>query len=339
MPNLSWRMLSPLVFLSLLVMSGACPAPQPVTRSVGNGGGEGGGESGGEGGGAGTGGSGGSVAPKGGTGGGAGSGSGSGSGGSGGSPASRGGTGGGAGGSAGLDAAAPMDLRPVMPPPDMAALPRDMMAVPRPDLAGGPKQALMVVGDPNTLSLGDTALQKRLTDRGFAVTLADDSNVTVADANARALVVISSSITSGTLAAKLVATTAPVLCMENAVLDSMEMTGPAAADSGNMTNQTTITIARVGHPLAAGLTGSPIVATMGNPMTWGVPAAAAVKVATITGMPTRVSIFAYTANDMMIGRVAPAKRVGFYAQAEAIATATPDGNKLIDAAIDWTYLK
>ncbi len=328
MRNLSWRLFSPLVGLSLLVMSGACPAPQPATRSVDNGGGEGGGEGGGTGGG--------SVAPRAGTGGGAGTGTG----GVGGSVAPRAGTGGGAG----LDAGAPtnMDMSPVqpldmaMPLPDMADLPRDLMPGNPPE-AGGAKQALLVVGVLTPPSPGDVALQKRLMDKGFAVTLADDDSVTVAEANAKSLVVISSSIVSGTLAAKLAATTSPVLCMEWGVFDEMGMTSVGA--NGDILNQTTITIATAGHALAAGLTASPTVSMVAHTMSWGTPAAAAVKVATITGMANRVSIFAYTANAIMVGRVAPAKRVGFYAQEGCIADATGDGSKLIDAAIDWTYVK
>ncbi len=238
-----------------------------------------------------------------------------------------------------------MDVRPgqamdlaMMPPPDMAPPPRDMMSGSPPDLAGGAKQALLVVGDVTGLSPGDMALQKRMMDRGFAVTLVGDAVVTVAEANAKSLVVIAPSILSGSLGAKLVATTSPVLCLEFAVFDEMAMVA-TGADGGNSANQTTITITRDGHPLAAGLTGSPIVNTTGSLMNWGTPAAAAVKVATIMGAAARASIFAYPANAMMVGLVAPAKRVGFYAQEGSLVAANADGHKLIDAAIDWTYLK
>jgi hypothetical protein len=60
-------------------------------------------------------------------------------------------------------------------------------------------------------------------------------------------------------------------------------------------------------------------------------------VATVKGAPTHWVIFAYPAGAMMVGKVAPGKRLQFFFGSHLV----PDmylndtGKKLLGAAIDW----
>jgi hypothetical protein len=69
-------------------------------------------------------------------------------------------------------------------------------------------------------------------------------------------------------------------------------------------------------------------------MVFGIPAAAAIKVASIVGNADQSPLFAYPAGAMMVGLTAPAKRIGFFVHNGAPAL-TDAGNKLLLAAIDW----
>lgn len=93
-----------------------------------------------------------------------------------------------------------------------------------------------------------------------------------------------------------------------------------------------------GHPLAAGLTGAITVVSMGSPLVWGNPAAAAEKVATFQAMNNKVAIFGYPKGAMMTAGTAAARRVGFFATDVASSRLTDNGKKLLDAAIRWALL-
>jgi hypothetical protein len=265
---------------------------------------------------------------------------GTGGGGTGGSTGGVGGTGGtggvaGSGGSS-VDVGAP-DL-PVdqSPPPDMAVdLPPDMPVVPDAMVdAPVPRTVLFVVGATN-LSTGDAQTRTTLVGRGLTVRVADDD--AAPDVAGVSLVVLSSSCAAATLAGKYRTVTQPVLVFESAVFDNMGMTSGDANNFDELANATQLTIALAAHPLAAGLTGNVTVVTAPSGVHWGVPAAAAEKVASLVGMGTRFAIFAYPKDAAMVGGfVAPAKRVGFFLSDTASERLSPDGLKLLNAAIDWS---
>ncbi len=331
MHNLSLRLFLPLVLLPPLLVSVACPGPDPAMRTVQGEDGEDGSDAGD--GSGGSRGSGGSMTPR------AGSGGSSGSGGS--------GTGGNSGrGGSGLveDAAAPMNMDP-RPPAQLdmmvAVVRQDMMPPQRPpDMGGGGKQALLVVRDPATPTMGDTVLEDQLKGRGFTVTRMDDDIVTVADADAKSLVVISSAVSETSLMGKLAGTKTGVLNLKKEVLDDMGMTGTTiGTDFGPVPNQTAIAITKADHPLAAGFPVGNVTVSTSHSFAFAVPGPNAIKVATVVGMANQTTIFAYSANTMMVGRMAPGKRVGLFMQDTVLGGVNADGLKILNAAIDWTYLK
>jgi hypothetical protein len=70
-------------------------------------------------------------------------------------------------------------------------------------------------------------------------------------------------------------------------------------------------------------------------LVWGLPGPAATRVAHITGMANHPAIFAYATGAAMVGGTAPAKRVSFFLHENMADVSTPNGIKLLDAAIDW----
>jgi RHS repeat-associated protein len=198
--------------------------------------------------------------------------------------------------------------------------------------------ALLVVGQ-TALVPGDTALQTRLTTNlGFAVSVVSASAATAADANGKALVVISESVTDTQVNTKFRSVAAPVLVLEPLLFDDMGLTlGTVNSDFGTQSGQTQVVITGAGHPMAAGLSGTRVVTTAAQPIGWGVPASSAVKVATIANAPSQFAVFGYpTGATMASSFVAPGRRVGWFGSAAAMAALAPDGWLLFDAAVKWT---
>jgi hypothetical protein len=81
--------------------------------------------------------------------------------------------------------------------------------------------------------------------------------------------------------------------------------------------------------------GSVMVAGGAQAATWGNPAAAAEKIATIPNQNNQVAIYGYPSGAMMSGMTAPAKRVGFFAGETMADNMNDNGWKLFDAAVDW----
>jgi hypothetical protein len=154
------------------------------------------------------------------------------------------------------------------------------------------------------------------------------------DATGRALVVISSSVTSTDVNAKFRTTVTPVLSWKSSIFDDMGLTGAAVdTDYGTAGNQRQLVIATPSHPMAAGLTGTVTVTTSAANFSWGEPAATAVVIARLPGAPeTRAGIFAYEKGVAMVGLTAPGRRVGFF---QAASSLTPQGWALFDAAVRW----
>jgi hypothetical protein len=291
-------------------------------------------------------------AGSGGRGGGAGSmmagGQGGGSGGSGGAGGGAGSVGAsGAGGTGGLggggtmsprDMAAPSIADMAIAPPDVAA-PRDVAMEARPpDASGafapGSKKVLLVVENPATVVPGDMKVRQRLEAKMFMVTLGDDDNAN-ADGRGMGMVVISNSVRSSKVAGRFRDVPIPVICMEAFVFKDMRMTSTMQATDFDDETATQITITRPGHMLAAGLMGTVTVAMAAQPMSWGKPGAGAETVATVANQAAHAAIFGYPTGAMMVGQSAPARRVGLFASEPVAARLTADGEKLLDAAIDW----
>ncbi len=199
------------------------------------------------------------------------------------------------------------------------------------------KKILLLVGN-LTLGPGDTALKARLMARGHTVTTVLDSALTDSGARAADLVIVSISIESASLAVSLTDVPVPVLCMEPNLLDDLKVTGAVRdTDYGVVAMSNQINIVSPGHLLAAGLSGTvKVAATTAYSLIWGVPGAAATKVATVVGMANQATVFSYAKGAAMVGMNAPAKRTGWFASEGITSEFTAEGLRLFDAAVDWT---
>jgi hypothetical protein len=217
----------------------------------------------------------------------------------------------------------------------MPAIDTPMPDMPGPDLppeAPPARNALFVVGN-TTLNAGDTQLRAALMAKGLTVRLLDDA--AAPDTANTQLVVLSASCMAAMLANKYRMVALPVLNLESAVYDDMGMTGTTANDFDEAMG-TQVVIVLPAHPLAAGLAmGNVTVVTASSGISWGVPGAAAEKVATIPGQATHFAVFAYPKDAAMVGLQAPGKRVGLFPSDTASQRLSPDGLKLLNAAIDW----
>jgi len=159
-----------------------------------------------------------------------------------------------------------------------------------------------------------------------------------ADAAGKALVVVAPSALSVSIGPKFRDVAVPVVCSEPYLLDDLAMTGPVGnVDLGFVNGATSIAILEPGSALAAGTRGTVTVFAMPAELGWGVPGPAALRVASLVGEPQKLTIFAYPAGAMMIGRAAPAARVGLFSGNLDNQTAmlTGDGLKLFSAAVSW----
>jgi hypothetical protein len=195
-------------------------------------------------------------------------------------------------------------------------------------------QALLVAGS-TTLNSSDTAIKTRMEALNNVVTVKDAASVTTADANGKALVVISSTVTPATVGTKFRTVTVPVITWESGLFTNMGMTGSTNKDFGTKTNQTQVAISNSSHALAAGLSGTIAVVSAGKIFDWGKPNANAISVATIANDATKTAIFAYEPGVVMPGLTAPARRVGLFLYDDTAASFNANGTALLDAAIRW----
>jgi len=194
--------------------------------------------------------------------------------------------------------------------------------------------ALFVVGS-TTLTASDAAVKARLEALNNIVTVKDAASATTADANGKALVVISSTVSPASVGTKYRTVTVPVMTWESGLFTNMGMTGSLNKDFGTKTNQTQLTITNSSHPLAAG-SGNVSVVSSSKTFDWGKPNANAISVATILNDATKTTIFGYEAGAVMPGLTAPARRLGFFMFDDTAASLNANGIALLDAAIKWT---
>ena len=235
---------------------------------------------------------------------------------------------------------APTPSPPAPTPAPPTPTPQPPAATPPPPAPLGPprpKLALLVVGgNVNNLGNGDERLLEILTGLDFTVVLADD-NDQIEDAPAAGVVVISQSAAAGTVADEYRTFDSPVLVMNSALFDDMRMTGNGNQAIGT-TNAREVEIKMPQHPLAGGLSGRVAISAANTALSWGVPAANAVVVATLAADATRATVFGYEeATTMAQNQRAPARRVGFFAGNALTDRMSPEGVKLFEAAALWAW--
>ena len=198
-----------------------------------------------------------------------------------------------------------------------------------------PERVLFVVAESTNPNASELAVADRLAGLGFAVDFITDSASTTASADGKALIIVSSTVTSGQVAAKFRNVAVPLICWEHAIFDDLGMTANLATDHNAITGQTSIQITAPEHPLAAGHSGTLAVYAPAGNMCWGLPSAGAVKVATVPGDAARATIFAYEQGDVMIGLAAPARRLGFFFEDIGGELAADHAWHLLEKAVTW----
>lgn len=227
------------------------------------------------------------------------------------------------------------------------------------DIAGNPMPAtaapftfttkyeiLFVTTDAGPLTFpGDQAVLSRLQTRGFDVTLSTGTAVPDdgSTAKGRDLVIISSSLSSGTViaaagGAKFLNSSVPVIVWEPALQDDFRFQ-PAAGTT--YTNQTQINIVDASSPLAAGLpaglqtvTASPQTFSVGTPVGAHIVANSAPDAT----QPPEALLYYYDKGDRGAATnnyVFPARRVFFFFNDNTAAALNANGTKLFDAAVDF----
>ncbi len=192
--------------------------------------------------------------------------------------------------------------------------------------------ALMVTGA--TVGSGDNKLKQRLLDLGASsVTMKTDANVVAADATGKAVVVITGTVTAGTLGVKLKTVAVPVVDLKNTTFANMSI----ASSNGTTGSQTKISIVNTNHVLSAGLTGTPTMTTVSTTYGWGVPCPNSANIATLFSDATKYTYFAYESGVTMCSSfVAPARRVALFPAVDAAANnLSTDGGLLFDTAVKW----
>jgi hypothetical protein len=195
------------------------------------------------------------------------------------------------------------------------------------------RNALFLVGSSN-LNPGDAAAKTQLESLGYTVTVkVANSTLNTAEANGKALVLVSSTCNATNVGTKFRHVVVPVVNWDADVLDFLGMTGGTFGTS--LTAQTQLDITGSGHPLTAGLSGTVDVVTNGSNFSWGAPNANAVKIASLAGDAAKTAVFGYESGVPMPGLEAPARRVALFMTDLTADDFNSNGTALLDAAVRW----
>ncbi len=198
------------------------------------------------------------------------------------------------------------------------------------------KSALLVVGNPTSLTTADNYLKGRIEALGFPVVLqAPPANAAAAASAAagRAFVWVTHSAPNNSVLAKFRTVVAPVAVESSGIVDDMSMT--TGTNRGSTANQTQgVLPSPPTSALSGGVAGTVTTNTTAINHDWGTPNANGVKVVTQVGNINRAPVFSYATNAVMIGSFpAPERRVFFGMW--AFETPTPEARRIMDATILW----
>lgn len=202
-----------------------------------------------------------------------------------------------------------------------------------------PSKVLFVTADPGPLTFaGDQAVLDHLVSRGITpdlstgTALLDDGSA----GQGYGMIVVSSSLGSGTVGDKLQLAPIPVMEWEASLVDNFKYQADDAT-KGATDSGTDINIVDAASPLAAGLSaGVHTVLTASETTSWGAPLGDVHIVATATDDPTHANIFWYEKGAKGYQDfVMPARRGFFFFQDNAARSANADAWKLFDAEFDF----
>lgn len=198
------------------------------------------------------------------------------------------------------------------------------------------REALFVyAGTP--MNASDLVVSNRLALLGFTVTAQLAPTSATTQAAGKQLVVVSSTISSGDVAAKFKEAGVPVIAWENSIFDDMLWTLNGGSDHGTIATQQNVEIVNATHPLAGGLSGTVQVVSTARTLTFGLPNANATVIARSTDGNNRAVLWAYDKNAPLIdGNSKAAQRgVGMLLDNDTAQSATEALATLFDAAVSW----
>jgi hypothetical protein len=198
-----------------------------------------------------------------------------------------------------------------------------------------PSVALFVVGA-IPLGPGDSAIQTRLIDKGYDVTLVKDTNLASITSVTATVVLISQTVTPANVTTRFRNTARPVMACEPSIFADMGFVdGTLFSQGSTLLSYSTLVVSSGAGELAAGLSGTVTVLQTAANMNYGTPNSQAVTVASVPGLSTLWAIFAYDTGAQMYNLAAPARRVGFFLADKAATDLTANGWQLFDAALAW----
>ena len=186
----------------------------------------------------------------------------------------------------------------------------------------------------------DTKLAAYLGSLGFIVTATDEFSP-AALAAGHDLILISETVSAVEIGPKYRDTPVPLVTFENDLLGDLGMTADKIGrDWETEPGLRFLRIVNAPHPLAAGLAAGNqnVLASDHFKMSWGRPVlgGGATIIATFRGEPEKAAIFAYEKGATLAhDRLAPARRVMFFLDADAFEQLRPEGLALLRAALLW----
>lgn len=199
-----------------------------------------------------------------------------------------------------------------------------------------PNEMLFVTNQMN-LNDGDMLVKNRLESLGYTVIVKDQQSAVAEDAAEKALVLISSSVSSSAVNTKFKDVSTPVMTWEAYIYDDMGMT-PAGNGSGfgSEYGNNNISIQDDTHFLAGGLAGNQQLLSAGSGLNWGNPTNEALTIGIVPGENAKSLLFAYEEGANMANGIASARRVGIFIRDNTATGLTETAWQLFDAAVCWS---
>lgn len=205
---------------------------------------------------------------------------------------------------------------------------------------GTPPQPILLVVGNTSLNAGDQSVYNRLAALNLPIVVKAAADTVPADANDVQLIVISSTVSSGTVGNKFTDAAKPVITWEQALADDLLLTSAAGANVANE-NSVEITAEGAAHPAGGGL--SPGALTVRNTSTTFHLAApdqiapgAVIIARGVGGNNNRPAILAVETGSLLNNSApAPARRVYMFWGDEGLVNVNDAGLRLFDAAIYW----
>jgi hypothetical protein len=195
--------------------------------------------------------------------------------------------------------------------------------------------ALFVVADRANPNTAEISIVTRLEGMGFVMTTLGENEVNDAAAEGMSLVLISATVSSGTVSTNMPGLKdlpMPVINWEPFLFDFQGF----QADNGGEFNTSVVDIINENHPLAAGFPAGPIQITSSDRgVSYGMPQGDAIIIAVNPNVDTQAVHFGYEKGAAMAVGNAPARRVGTFLLNDAADSLTADGWALFDSSVVW----